>query len=101
MKSSEKKRIQICMIVSNSGIASVLFDSFGRTATEIMSYLLEHTASCPQTNKRRARAKSYEIIEEIRGYNIGIDRAKRLNLPMGIWNILTIWPTLCPPQTLL
>ena len=44
MKSSEKNRIQNCMTVSNVGIASVLSDPFGKTATEIMSYLLEHTA---------------------------------------------------------
>ena len=44
MKSSEKNRIQNCMTVSNVGIASVLSDPFGKTATEIMSYLLEHTS---------------------------------------------------------
>ncbi|MFQ8000156.1 MAG: hypothetical protein ACLRHE_05760 [Mediterraneibacter faecis] len=33
------------MTVSNVGIASVLSDPFGKTATEIMSYLLEHTAN--------------------------------------------------------
>ena len=32
------------MTVSNIGIASVLSDPFGKTATEIMSYLLEHTS---------------------------------------------------------
>lgn len=44
MKSSEKNRIQNCMTVSNIGIASILSDPFGKTATEIMSYLLEHTS---------------------------------------------------------
>ena len=44
MKSSEKNRIQNCMTISNVGIASVLSDPFGKTATEIISYLLEHTA---------------------------------------------------------
>ena len=32
------------MTVSNVGIANVLSDPFGKTATEIMSYLLTHTA---------------------------------------------------------
>lgn len=32
------------MTVSNVGIASVLSDPFDKTATEIMSYLLEHTS---------------------------------------------------------
>lgn len=32
------------MTVSNVGIASILSDPFGKTATDIISYLLEHTA---------------------------------------------------------
>lgn len=44
MKSFEKNRIQNCMTVSNVDITSILSDPFGQTATEIMSYLLEHTA---------------------------------------------------------
>lgn len=40
----EKNRIQNCMTVSNVDIASILSDPFSQTATEIMSYLLEHTA---------------------------------------------------------
>ena len=37
----EKNRIQNCMTVSNVGIASILSDPFGKTATEIISYLLD------------------------------------------------------------
>ena len=72
MKSSEKNRIQNCMTVSNVGIASVLSDPFGKTATEIMSYLLEHTADSIDEKavrkliKKGAKAKSDEIIEAIR-----------------------------------
>ena len=44
MKSSEKNRIQNCMTVSNIAIASILSDPFGKTATELMSYLLQNTA---------------------------------------------------------
>lgn len=32
------------MMVSNIGIANVLSDPFGKTATEIMTYLLAHTS---------------------------------------------------------
>ena len=86
MKSSEKNRIQNCMTVSNVGIASVLSDPFGKTATEIMSYLLEHTADSIDEKavrkliKKGAKAKSDEIIEAIRGYNIETDQAKKLEL---------------------
>ncbi|MDR2024182.1 MAG: IS110 family transposase [Hungatella sp.] len=44
MKSFEKNHIQNCMTVSNIGIASVISDPFGKTAAEIISYLLILTA---------------------------------------------------------
>jgi len=86
MKSSEKNRIQNCMTVSNIGIASVLSDPFGKTATEIMSYLLENTAETMDDKavrkliRKRANAKSDEIIEAIKGYKIESDQAKKLEL---------------------
>ena len=89
MKSSEKNRIQNCMTVSNVGIASVLSDPFGKTATEIMSYLLEHTADSMDEKavrkfiKKGAKSKSDEIIEAIKGYSIETDQAKKLELARG------------------
>ena len=86
MKSSEKNRIQNCMTVSNVGIASVLSDPFGKTSTEIMSYLLTHTSDSIDERairkliKKRAKAKSDEIIAAISGYNIESDQAKKLEL---------------------
>jgi transposase len=86
MKSSEKNRIQNCMTVSNIGIASILSDPFGKTATEIMSYLLANTANTidnvavRKLIKKGAIAKSDEIIEAIKGYNIEADQAKKLEL---------------------
>lgn len=86
MKSSEKNRIQNCMTVSNIGIASVLSDPFGKTATEIISYLLENTAetiddkSVRKLIKKKANAKSEEIIAAIKGYNIETDQAKKFEL---------------------
>lgn len=71
------------MTVSNVGIASVLSDPFGKTATEIMSYLLEHTAdpidekAVRKLIKKGVKAKSDEIIEAIKGYNIETDQAKK------------------------
>lgn len=59
MKSSEKNRIQNCMTASNIGIASILSDPLGKTATQIMSYLLEHTAdSVDETAVRKLIKKS-------------------------------------------
>lgn len=86
MKSSEKNRIQNCMTVSNIGIASILSDPFGKTATGIMSYLLENTSDSIDDKavrkliKKGATAKSDEIIEAIKGYNIETDQARKLEL---------------------
>jgi len=77
------------MTVSNIGIASVLSDPFGRTATEIMSYLLEHTSDPMEEEavrrliKKGAKAKSDEIIAAIKGYHIESDQAKKLELARG------------------
>ena len=89
MKSSEKNRIQNCMTVSNIGIASVLSDPFGKTATEIISYLLLNTSDTIEEKavrkliKKKAAKKSEEIIEAIKGYNIETDQAKKLELARG------------------
>ena len=89
MKSSEKNRIQNCMTVSNIGIASILSDPFGKTATEIMTYLLANTTDTIDDKairkliKKGATSKSDEIIEAIKGYNIETDQAKKLELARG------------------
>ena len=86
MKSSEKNHIQNCMTVSNTSIASVLSDPFGKTSTQIMSYLLDHTTDSIDEKavrkliKKGAKAKSDEITEAIKGYNIETNQAKKLEL---------------------
>ena len=96
MKSSEKNRIQNCMTVSNVGIASVLSDPFGRTATEIMSYLLEHTADSMDEKAVRKLIKKGREPSRMKSSKqseatiLKQTRLKSLNLPVGIWNILTI-----------
>ena len=44
MKTSEKNRVQNCMTVSNIALANYVSDPFSKTATDIMSYLLQHTS---------------------------------------------------------
>ena len=86
MKLSEKNRVQNCMTVSNIGIASVVSDPFGKTAKDIISYLLEHTdgnfdeQACRELIQKRAKAKSDEIIESIRGYKIEEDQSLKMGL---------------------
>lgn len=94
MKSSEKNRIQNCMTVSNIGIASVVSDPFGKTATEIISYLLMLTADTLNDKavrkliKKGTKASPDEIIDAIKGYRIETDQAKKLELARGHLNYL-------------
>lgn len=84
------------MTVSNVGIASVLSDPFGRTATEIMSYLLEHTADSMDEKAVRKLIKKGREPSRMKSSKqseatiLKQTRLKSLNLPVGIWNILTI-----------
>ena len=54
----------------------MLSDPFGKTATEIMSYLLEHTAESMDEKavrkliRKGAKAKSDDIIEAIKGSHL-------------------------------
>lgn len=86
MKSSEKNRIQNCMTVSNIGIGNVFSDPFGKTATEVMSYLLEHTADTIDDKavrkliRKNTKASSEEIFAAVSGYHIETDQAKKLTL---------------------
>jgi len=87
MKASEKNRIQNCMTVSNIGIASILSDPFGVTATQIIGYLLSSDnfdeKKCRKLIKGQAKAKSDDIIEAIQGFNIGSDQALKMQLARG------------------
>lgn len=71
------------MMVSNIGIARILSDHFGKTDTEIMSYLITNTADTINDKeihkliRKRANAKYDKIIEAIKGYTIQTDLAKK------------------------
>lgn len=64
------------MTVSNIGIVSLLSDPFGKTAKEIITYLLSHSSDMIEDKavrkliKKRVVSKSDEIIEAIKGYHI-------------------------------
>lgn len=96
MKSSEKNRIQNCMTVSNVGIASVLSDPFGKTATEIMSYLLEHTTDSIDEKavrkliKKARKPSPMKSLKPSKATTLKQTRLRSWNSSVDIWNILTI-----------
>lgn len=83
MKSSEKNRYQNCLTVSNVGLANVLSDPFGKTATGIMQHLLSSEVfnedTCKLLIKKSARKKTDTIVESIRGCSIESDQRFKMN----------------------
>jgi len=82
MKASEKNRYQNSMTVSNIGLASVLSDSFGKTAQGIMGRLLETDVVDEETYagliQKSAKKKTDEILASIKGCCIEPDQKFKL-----------------------
>lgn len=78
MRSSERNRLQNAMTISNIGIASILSDPFGVTATNIIDYLLSSSnfdsEECRKLIKGQAKKKSSDIISSIEGYELRSDQ---------------------------
>ena len=83
MLSSEKNRYQNCMTVSNIGLASVLSDPFGKSATDIMRYVLSsdvfNEEHCKTLIHKTAKKKTELILASIRGSRIESDQRFKMN----------------------
>jgi len=83
MRSSEKNRYQNCMTVSNIGLASILTDPFGKSANDIMKYILSSDVfdeeHCKSLIQKSAKKKTNLIIESIRGCRIESDQHFKMN----------------------
>ena len=84
MRSSERNRYQDCMTVSNIGLASVLSDPFGQTATGIMRYVLSSEvfdeAAIKKLILKSAKKKTDLILESIRNFRIESDQRFKMNI---------------------
>jgi len=87
MRSSEKNRYQNCLTVSNVGLANVLSDSFGKTATGIMSQVLSSEIFDDEAIKRliqkSAKRKTDLILESVRDCSIEPDQRFKMNAAMS------------------
>ncbi len=87
MRSSEKNRYQNCMTVSNIGLANILSDPFGKTASEIMNHVLSSEIfdeeACKALIRKSAKKKTDLIIESIRGCSIESDQRFKMNAAMS------------------
>jgi transposase len=83
MRSSEKNRYQNCLTMSNIGLANILSDPFGKTATGIMEHVLSSQVFdeevCKTLIKKSARKKTDLILESIRGCSIESDQRFKMN----------------------
>lgn len=83
MRSSEKNRYQNCMTVSNIALANVLSDPFGKTATNIMKYVLSSAIFdeelCKKLIQKAAKKKTELILDSIRGCHLEADQRFKMN----------------------
>jgi len=83
MRSSERNRYQDCMTISNIGLASVLTDPFGKTATDIMKHVLSSEVfdvnHCEKLIYKSAKKKTELILESIRDCRIESDQRFKMN----------------------
>jgi transposase len=83
MLSSEKNRYQNCMTASNIGLASVLSDPFGKSASDIMRYVLTSKvfdeAHCKTLIQKTAKKKTELILASIRDSRIEADQRFKMN----------------------
>lgn len=83
-RSAEKMRLQNSLTVSNIALASVLTDTFGKSASSIIEYLLscdtfdpEH---CKSLLQRSAKNKADDVVASIIGYEISNDQSVKMKV---------------------
>ena len=83
-RSSEKMRLQNALTVSNIAPGSVLTDTFGKSASAIIDYLLSGQDFDPEYCKKlllkRAKDKADDVVASIIGYEISNDQALKMIL---------------------
>ncbi len=83
-KSSEKNRIQNSLTVSNIHLASVVSDTFGKTASKIIDYILNCDVFDPNYCKSligsSMKATPDEIINSVLGFNLTQEQALKIKI---------------------
>ncbi|ABY93185.1 hypothetical protein Teth514_1905 [Thermoanaerobacter sp. X514] len=83
-RSSEKNRLQNALTVSNIALASVVSDSFGKSASSIIEYILTCDTFDPEYCKSLLHKSLYkkadEVIQSIIGYELRDDQSVKLKV---------------------
>ena len=97
MSSSEKNRYQNCMTLSNIGLANILTDPFGKTATDIMRHILSSeffdSTLCKSLIQKSAKKKTDLILKSIDGYSIQSDQRFKMDAVLSHIDYLSEWIT--------
>lgn len=87
MRSSEKNRYQNCLTLSNIGLANILSDPFGKTATDIMGHVLSSEvfdkAFCQSLIQKSAKKKTELILNAIDGCSVSSDQRFKMNATLA------------------
>ena len=83
-RSSEKMRLQNSLTISNIALGSVLTDTFGRSASAIIEYILSGEPFDPEHCKslllKRAKDKADDVVASIIGYELSNDQTLKMKL---------------------
>lgn len=83
-RSSEKNRVQNSLTMCNIALPSVLSDTFGKTAQNIIEYVLTCEVFDPEHCKTlidpRVKAEPEEIIRSILGYNLSLEQVAKIRI---------------------
>ena len=87
MRSSEKNRFQNAFTVCNLTLDAVVSDMFGKSATDIETYLLntdvvdpEH---CVSLLRGSLKKKSSDVVEAVNGFNMTAEQKERVRIIQG------------------
>lgn len=83
-RSSEKNRLQNSLTVSNIALASVVSDTFGKSSSALIEYILTSDTFDPEHAKtllqRKLKAKADEVIASIIGYELRDDQSVKMKV---------------------
>ena len=84
MRSSERNRYQNSMTVSNIGLASILTDPFGKSASSIMKEVLTSSsiddAKISKLLNRSAKKKTAAVLESLKGSHVEHDQKLKMTI---------------------
>ena len=87
MRSSEKNRFQNAFTVCNLTLDAVVSDMFGKSATDILNYLLDTDTVDPEhciTFLRRSlKRKSSDVVEAVTGFDMTTEQKARARIIQG------------------